>query len=333
MCRIMPLLIVLSGVCLATAQDAATTQPTTSPATEVITARVLALTGSAEHKPLDGEEWLPCAVDDEYPPETIIRTGIRSSVQLQIGRDDTYTAMVIDAASKTVISEASKTASTKRVRIGVGYGRVRAGVVEGGLESDFTIDCPVATLSKRGTWNFGLFYERGTDRFEVFLLDQGLVDAFNRVTRERREVLPGEVVTQTMQRWMNQVQLVRTVPVPDIFGQGDVEVAFNRLQQSGLRVLNPEGGQTVVLDLSSDAARQSFAQTARDRLGPIVPVVPALRPGVRRPEGFFGLGRGDELIPIILEAGSPLVQKGHAQAGRYLFRRSALQSWLKQHAR
>jgi len=54
------------------------------------------------------------------------------------------------------------------------------------------VDSPVATLSKRGTWDFGLFYERGTDRFEIFLLDQGLVDAFSKLTGQHRQVLPQE---------------------------------------------------------------------------------------------------------------------------------------------
>ena len=38
-----------------------------------------------------------------------------------------------------------------------------------------------------------------------------------------------------------------------------------------------------------------------------------------------------ELIPVILEANSPLVQKGLARPGRYMFRRSALETWLRQH--
>ena len=57
---------------------------------------------------------------------------------------------------------------------------VRAGVAEGGLKSDFTIDSPVATLSKRGTWNFALYYERETERFEISLLDRGLVEAIDK---------------------------------------------------------------------------------------------------------------------------------------------------------
>lgn len=319
-------LVMWLGARMASGQDQAATQPAMEEAAVPITARVLAVTGDAQHKPLDGETWTACQVGDEYPQETMVRTGVRSSLKLQVGEDDTYTAVVVEAATKTVLSELFRTDSRKRVRIGVGYGKVRAGVVEGGLESDFTVDSPVATLSKRGTWDFGLFYERGTDRFEIFLHDRGLVDAFNRITQTRREVLPGEVVKQTMLRWMDEAQLARNVAVNDILGQSEVGVAFNRLRTDGLRVLDPEGGQAVLIDLSSSASQQVFARHAALALGP----GPALGGLQRqsRPEGYFGTGRGDQLIPIIIEASSPLAQKGFARPGRYVFRRDALEGWL-----
>ena len=309
----------------ATTQPADQGTPTTQPTDRApLLATVLEVTGNAQHAALGSDEWQPCAVGDTYPQQTVIRTGIRSSVKLQIGEDDTYTAVVVDSATKSVLSELFTTPESKRVRIGVGYGRIRAGVVEGGLKSDFTVDSPVATLSKRGTWNFGLFYERSTDRFEIFLLDQGLVEAFDQVTGTRRTVLPRELVNQTMRRWMDQVQLLRNVPVPDILGQGDIEVAFNQLRQGGLRVLDPEGGVEVLLDLRNAGALDLFARMARAGLGPVD------RPTatVVHPEGYFGTGRGDELIPIIIQANSPLAQQGLARPGTYQIRRSALENWL-----
>jgi hypothetical protein len=313
-------------------QPAETSQPATQPAERTpITARVLEVRGDVKHSPLDSEAWQPCQVDEEYPEQTVILTGVRSSIKLQVGDDDTYTAVVIEPVSRSIISEAYRTADTKRVRIGVGYGRMRAGVAEGGLKSDFTVDSPVATLSKRGTWDFGLFYERGTDRFEIFLLDQGLVDAFSKLTGQHRAVLPREVVTQAMRRWAEEAQLRVNVAIPDILGQGDIAVAFNTLEQSGLRVLNPEGGQVVLLDLSGSFAQAQFADLLRNRLVP-TPVKPVPAGPRVRPEGFFGTGRGDELVPLVVGANSPLAQKGFARPGTYTFRRSALESWLQQHA-
>jgi hypothetical protein len=313
-------------------QQAAPTQPASQPAAEAgqrkpITARVLELHGDVKHAALDSEDLQDCRVDDEYGEQTVLQTGLRSSVKLQIGADDTYTAVVIESASRTVLSELNQTADTKRVRIGVGYGRMRAGVAEGGLKSDFVVDSPVATLSKRGTWNFGLFYERGTDRFEIFLLDQGLVDAFSKVSGMRREVLPQQVVTQVMRRWLDEAAMRRNVAIVDILGQGDIEIAFNTLAQSGLRVLNPEGGQTVLVDLSTPAASDHFAELVQRSMS-----MPTVTPrGTLTPrEGFFGTGRGDELIPLVIEANSPLAQKGLAQPGKYTFRRQALDNWMAQ---
>jgi hypothetical protein len=311
------------GTVSASAQETAQTQPSTQAAAQPIKARVLEVRGDVKHAPVDSTDWKDCGVDDEYPQQTVIQTGVRSSCKLQIGSDDTYTAVVLDSATRTLLSELAVTGDTKRVRIGVGYGRIRAGVAEGGLKSDFVVDSPVATLSKRGTWNFGLFYERGTDRFEIFLIEQGLVDAFSKSTGVRREILPQQVVTQVMRRWLDEVQVRRNVAIPDMLGQGDMEVAFNTLQQSGLRVMDPEGGQSVLVDLSSPLAQSHFADLAQMGLR-APPMVGRLAPR----EGFFGTGRGDDLIPIVLEANSPLVEKGFAQPGKYKFRREVLENWL-----
>ena len=341
------LCLVTIGLALgpATAQQQQTDPPTTppaattdQPAAEVtkpapeqtpIISRVIEVRGDVQYASLGSDEWRACKVDDEYPQQTMVRTGIRSSIKLQIGDDDTYTAVVIESASKTVISEAFQSQGTKRVRVGVGYGRMRAGVVEGGLKSDFTVDSPVATLSKRGTWDFGLGYERGTDQFEIFLLDQGLVDAFNKVTGKHHAVLPREVVTQVMRRWANESQMLRNVPIPDYLGQGDIEVAFNRLRQDGLRVLDPQGGRTVLIDLSSAQAQQDFAQLALSGLA-ANGGFPGHGVGRHKPvEGWFGTGRGDQLVPIMIAADSALSKKGAANEGTYRFRRSALESWLR----
>ncbi len=326
------LIVLLAGSLSADAQQPATQPATTAPADQQpLSARVIAVQGSAEHASLGSDDWQPCKLDDEYPPETMLRTGVRSTVTLQVSAADTHTVMVIDSVSRTILSELFRTADKQRVRVGVGYGRVRAGVVEGGLKSDFTVDCPVATLSKRGTWNFGLFYERGTDRFEVFLHDQGLVDVLNRVTRERRELSPHERVTTAMRDWSVQAQMLRNVPVPDMLGQGDIEVAFNRLRQDGVRVINPEGGRLVLVDLSTSWAQQQFADLARSGLGPLPRSTGAGT--LIRPEGYFGTGRADELIPLIIEANSPLGASGLAKPGHYLFRRAALEGWLAARAR
>ncbi len=299
-------------------------------AKQPIVARVIELHGDVKYAPLDSQDYKPCQLNDEYPERTKIITGVRSSIKLQIGDEEPYTCMLIEAVGKTILSEAYKTEATKRVRVGVGYGRIRAGVAEGGLKSDFTVDSPVATLSKRGTWGFTLFYERDTDYFDIGLTDRGLVQAINRLTRERRAVNPKELVTAAMRLWLDQAQFERNVPIPDILGLGDIEVAFNRLQQDGLGVLQPGEGKAVLINLSNESARADFADLARRFVPSGGP--PDLR-GNLRAEGFFGTGRGDQLIEVMIEANNPLVQQGLARPGGYKFRRAALESWLRDYNR
>lgn len=302
------------------------TQPVASDDKQPILARVIEVHGDVKHAPLGSQDYQLCKLDDEYPAGTKIITGVRSSIKLQIGDEEPYTCMLLEAVGKTVLSEAHKTKDTKRVRVGVGYGRIRAGVAEGGLKSDFTVDSPVATLSKRGTWGFTLFFERDTDFFEIGLTDRGLIDVINKLTDERRRLNPRELVTSAMRIWLSQSIFERNVAVPDILGQGDIEVAFNRIQQSGLGVLAPGGGQGPLLNLSTEQARGNFANLVQQ-------VLPAggvqLEGNPLRAEGFFGTGRGDELIEVMIESSNPLVQKGFARAGTYKFRRSALEGWLR----
>ena len=294
-----------------------------------IMAKVIELHGDVRYAPLKGK-YRPCKLGDTYPAGTKIITGVRSSIKFQIGEEEPYTCLLIDAVGKTVISEAWKDQTTKKVRVGVGYGRIRAGVAEGGLKSDFTVDSPVATLSKRGTWGFSLYYERDSDYFEIGLADRGLVEAIDKLRNQRRAVRPREFVTAAMRMWLDQAQFQRNVPIPDMLGQGDITVAFNRIKQAGVGVVGPGEGPRVLLNLSNASARDRFARLARRHLLP-PPGAPPRNRNQIRPEGLFGTGRGDELVQIMIDQASPLVQRGMARPGRYLFRRAALRSWLREY--
>lgn len=310
--------------------------PATMPADAVpLAARVIEVRGDVRHAPLGSDDWQPCALDDAYPPETKIQTGIRSSVKLQLGEEEPFSVVMIEQVGLTLLGELYKTQDVKRVRIGVGYGRIRAGVAEGGLKSDFTVDSPVATLSKRGTWNFSLYYERDTDRFEASLLDRGLVDVLNKLNLERRRLGPGQFVTDAMRRWLDDAQIVRNVAVPDWLGQGDIEIVYNRLNVSGLGVVSPGNNQLLLINLTSSSSRRTFQSELLNQnptLVPGLPTPPTIGPFLR-PEGFFGTGRGDELIDLLITENSPLAQKRLAEPGRYRFRRSAVEQWLRENRR
>lgn len=296
-----------------------------------IVARVIDAFGDVQYLAPGTTEWKRCAVGDEYPEGTQVRTGVRSSVKLQVGDEPPYTAVLLDPVGKTAISEAYKTPETKRVGMALGYGRIRAGVAEGGLKSDFSVSNPTYTLSKRGTWNFYMFYERGTERCEIGLLDRGLVQALNRISGAQRGVLPGERVTEAMRSFLDQAQLDRNVPIPDLLGQGDIDVAFNRIRNDGVGVVGPGEGQEIIISLSNRMARDRFAILARDAIaGAGFTLPPAPRPPLFREEGFFGSGRGDELVRVLIGATDPLVTRGFARPGGYWFRKSALETWMRQ---
>lgn len=297
---------------------------------KALTARVIELKGDVKTRTAADAPWTPVKEGDELAAGAQLLTGLRSAIKLQFGEQEPFMCVLIDSVSLTEISESLLTDDAKKVRVGVGYGRIRAGVAEGGLKSDFTVDTPVATLSKRGTWNFGIDYERGTGRFEAFLLDRGLVDVMSSMTAQRRQLQPGQFVTQAMRRWGDEVQLRQNVAIADMMGQGDVSVAFNTLRQSGLGVLNPGQGRTALLNLSNSFASSSFANMAQQQVTRPPMMQPPMMGGPvgGRPEGFFGFGRGDDLVTIVIDPDNPLVQRGFARPGRYAFRRSALEGWL-----
>ena len=275
------------------------TSGTTTPTNGVtpIRARVVELHGDVLWQAGPDGARKPLAEGDEIGADAIVLTGIGASVLFQIGDEEPYTALVIDSVGKVVLREASTTQDSKRVRVGVGYGRIRAGVAEGGLKSDFTVESPVATLSKRGTWNFGMEYVRGTGEFRIFLLDRGLVEALNRITGQRRFVMPREFVTEAMRAWAQQAKIVRSVPIVDALGQDDLLVAADQERNSGLGVLGPGSGNAATGGLANRGGL-TVASVAPNATPLFTPAGQTGR--VRRPEGFFGTGRGETLLQNVL---------------------------------
>src|SRR5262252_6745191 len=105
----LPAVLFLASHSTATAQDAPppASQPTTAPADRTpIKFKVIEVKGDANWAPLDGNDWKPVKEGDEYPEQTKIRTGLRSSVKLQIGDEEPYSCMAIDSAGKTILTEA-----------------------------------------------------------------------------------------------------------------------------------------------------------------------------------------------------------------------------------
>jgi hypothetical protein len=293
---ILALVMALTAVSTAWAQPAAT-QPATTGAVQTrpaesidpMSARIVQLAGRVQVAQADpaGEigPWEDARVGDRLPAGTRIRTRLRSQVVLMFGDDS---VVLIDRATLASIDQFHRTADTKFVRLGLGHGAIRAGVAETTLRSDMTIETPTATLSKKGTIDFGIEYEPSSGRFRIFLAREGLVEALNKLTGERRTVLPGQYVTQAMIRWITTATFDRRVALADLFGLTGSEQWFNAMNGSGRGAVEPGGGmQAGNVGPGQGGQTPTGPGTQFTRLGRLTPLTPG---AIERPEGNFGTG-------------------------------------------
>jgi hypothetical protein len=296
--RIVAVIFVSALVGLSVVARAQQTPPTTAPATTEATlepteAVVVKVAGTVRAAPVvlppDKPEWKPVHVGDRLGGGTVLRTGLRSSVLLQFG--DT-TIVKIDRVTSATIDQFYRTAQLQKVELDVGYGSVRAGVAEGALESDMTIQTPVATLTKRGTWNFGVEYEAVTGRFRFFVEDYGLVEALNQLTQKRQSIAAGQYVTQAMIRWIERASFARLVPILDIYGLTGTEVQFVEWQDSGQSVVDPGGGLAIYSASGLDRTALNNALIGQGVRPPttLQTPTPTGGGGINRAEGNFGTG-------------------------------------------
>lgn len=280
-------------------EPVATTSQPEAPAGTLIEARVIDIKGRAQHAPAgtavtDAAAWQPVQMDDRYTAGTLVRTGLSSHVTLQFGSEEPYTVVLVERMTLANIASLYKTSTEKVSHVAVNYGAVRGGVSEGGLRSSFVVDSTVATLTKRGTWGFRLFVERGTGRYTISLADAGRVQALNRLTRQQQNVYAGQYVTQAMVRWVDQTTFDRLITMQDRFGLTTKEFQVQSFNNSGLAVIEPAptpntyqvarpGWQQFVSQQVLLIEQQRAGELGRliDILNPPAPSV------ITRPEGNF----------------------------------------------
>lgn len=291
-------------------------QPTSVTASRELRVRVVRMAGDVTYKTAASPSALKAKIGDEFSAPTTIQTGQFSSVTLKVGDELPDTLFKIEAGSTVDLSEAAIIDGVKRTRVGLGYGMLRAGVGEGGAKSEVTVDTPNATLSKRGTWNYGIEYERGTGRYRAFVLDSGVASVLHKGKGIRREVTVGQSVTDAMRLWSDESQIRRNVPIPDVLGQEDIQIAFSRRNNSGLGLLQPGEGQRPIFDFTQRTDAGGFSLFNRRQGSP--PIINGPRPiqrdfpAIQRPEGDFGTGRGGDLIGSLV---------GRRASSRSAFRR------------
>ncbi len=279
--------VFVAGVCRDVRAEAAATQPAQARSADAqdLKATCIQMKGSVEWAPLgtdpkDRDAWKPVELNGKYGSGVKIRTGIRSSALLKFGDD---TVVQIGRMTLAAIGEYYKTATTKRTNIGLNYGTVRAGVAETtGLRSDFEIDSPVATLSKRGTWDFELWVERGTGRFRATLAERGLIEILQKRTGRRQRILPGQFVTQAMLNWAATVKFTRQLVLTDAFAQTASELISYFRTNTGRTGLSPAG--TPSMGVGTSLTGQFKVQGTRDGLR--IPTISLInRPSRPQPQG------------------------------------------------
>jgi hypothetical protein len=239
--------------------------------------------GGVDPKQPDG--WSAIAMDDRLAPGTQIRTGFRGLVTMRFGDNTVASVRRLSIAS---IDESYRTATGDAIKLGLGYGAIRAGATEGELRSDLVIDSTVATLAKRGTDGIEMNVERSTGRFQISLARQGLVEAIAKATNERRTVRPGEYANQSniMRMWVKQDVFDRKVAFYSEEGVTDADASFAAANPSGVSVLAPGSGS----EASEISGRNdpNFVNQAREDEGDDRPGTFTPPPFFPRPEGDFG---------------------------------------------
>jgi FecR-like protein len=115
---------------------------------QVLQALVISVDGKAEWKAAGAEKWKAAAVNDLLDPGAEIRTGLRSTLTLRVGKNAT---LVVDRASRVELPMIVQDGSVLRTRAAVHRGKVDFKVEAVGITSDFQVLTPSATLAVRGT--------------------------------------------------------------------------------------------------------------------------------------------------------------------------------------
>ncbi len=274
-------------------------QPAPAEEAKPLPATVIEVEGSVDWalvgvSPLSNDGWTAVKLNDELKPDTQVRTGLRSHVNLKFGET---TVVSLRSATFAAIEQCYRSATTENVRVNLGYGTVRGGSSEGTIRSDVIVDSPVATLAKRGTEGWQIEVEPGTGRFRVSLAEYGLVQAIQRLGDQRtrsRLVRPGEYATDAniANMWLKQDIFDRNISFYAPEGITEADAEFTLTNITGMGVMAPGGGMALsdyAGRVSADFVMQQIAANFPAATPPPTTAVGTREP-VSRPEGNFGTG-------------------------------------------
>jgi hypothetical protein len=121
-------------------------EPTTTP--QALRALVIQVKGRAQWRPSEEASWRNAKVNDILQAGAEVRTGLRSSLALRVGKNAT---VLVDRATRLALPVILQDGQTLRTRAAVRRGRVDFKVDLIGLTNDFEVLTPTTTLAVRGT--------------------------------------------------------------------------------------------------------------------------------------------------------------------------------------
>ena len=123
--------------------------------TRIFEAVVIGVAGTAQARATSKDKWRKLAVNDVLKPGAVVRTGRKSHVALRVGPN---ASMLIERQSRVQIPEIVQKGKVLRTRVTMSFGKTDVRVDRVGLDNDFEVATPTATLAVRGTtfridWN------------------------------------------------------------------------------------------------------------------------------------------------------------------------------------
>ena len=126
----------------------ATPAPLGKDEVKVLQAVIIKVEGVVQWRPSAKGKWQKAKVNDLLAPGAEIRTGRKSSVTLRVGLNATFK---VDRQSRVAIPEIVQKGRVLKTRVALRYGRADVKVDRVGLDNDFAVASPSATLAVRGT--------------------------------------------------------------------------------------------------------------------------------------------------------------------------------------
>lgn len=136
------------ALCFVAATQAAPPANAPAPKPQPLQALIISVDGKAEWKAAGATTWKAAAVDDVLDAGCEIRTGLRTTMALRVGKNAT---LLVDRSSRVELPLIVQDGTVLRTRAAVWRGRCDIKVEAAGVTSDFQVLTPSATLAVRGT--------------------------------------------------------------------------------------------------------------------------------------------------------------------------------------